>query len=116
MKYNNDAVITDGSMAGDLTSATVPVEYNWGVGFQITWSGSSPVGVIYAEASCDDLRGTASSATNWTELSGTTLNVSGNTGSLVMQLVDLSVSAVRLIYDRSSGSGTMQVRAITKGW
>lgn len=114
--YNNKLVLDGGNMgSASVASETVPIQYNIGVGFQLIWSGSSISGSVKVQASCDDLRSQSATVTNWTDLSGTTVSIASDSGSLIMQLVDLTVSAVRLVYTRSAGTGSLDIRAITKG-
>lgn len=117
IKYANRQIVTAGDLSADITSLYVPIEYNFGVGMQAVWTGTSPVGVLKIQGTCDDTdAGRADAADlNWTDLSGTNYALSGNAGSFIYQLNDLTLSAVRLFYDFTSGTGTLNVVSVTKG-
>lgn len=114
-------VITDGSMADDITSIVTVVQKISIVSYTISWSGTSPVGTLAIQVSNDyKLRpdGTVADTGNWSSIPfngsvaatpALTLAVSGNTGTAnLASLHSCSAYAVRLFYDRSSGTGTLQ--------
>ncbi len=106
------SVITNGNMAGSLTSAVTVIQNVSMVGYTISWAGSSPVGTMSVEVSNDysqNADGTVRNAGHWVALtlSGGT-SVSGSTGTGFIDIDAVSAYAIRLIYTRSSGTGTMQ--------
>lgn len=99
-------IITDGSMTGDITSSEISVTHSprakaiFEYCVQAVWSaGSSPLGTLKLQASIDN--------SNYVDISGTTVGVSGNTGSVIWNITNHSYKYLRLIYTRSSGSGTL---------
>lgn len=89
------------SMAGDVTSATTNVDQLDFVAFDVSWSGTSPVGEIFVD-------GRNGSDLPWQTVSfGVSVAVSGNSGSHRLQLEEEGFSEVRLRYVRTSGTGTL---------
>lgn len=106
------SVITNGDMsAGPLTSTPLVIQQLTLISFQATWSGSSPVGTLQVQISNDfALKGDGSvrNSGTWTNL-GSTVAVSGNSGSLEIPLVNVPSYAIRIVYATTSGTGTIQV-------
>lgn len=105
-------IITAGDMSlASLTSTTLPLQFEDNVGLQFVWTGA-PVGTIAVQVSLDQ--------TNWTDIPSTafvgTYPVPGTTtspGYLDMAL--LSAAYMRVIYTRTSGTGTLNLMAVAKG-
>lgn len=99
----NENIITTGSMASSITSTSYDVSEVNNVAVQAVWSsGSTPVGTTTLEASLDD--------TNYTEITDSSLAVSGNSGSNFYNIQDPGYRYLRLKYNRTSGSGTLNVK------
>lgn len=78
-----------------------------GYSIQAVWSaGSTPVGVLKLQSSND--------GSNWNDISGATANVSGDTGSAMFNVTDAYYNQVRLVYTRTSGSGTINASLVSK--
>ena len=111
-------VITDGSMAGSLTSDVTIIDNKSIVGYDISWSGTSPIGTMSVEVSnsySQNADGSVRNSGNWTTLTLTsTPSVSGNTGHGFIDLDITSAYAIRLVYTRVSGVGTMQAYVTAK--
>lgn len=110
LKFQN---ITSGNMALTSVTSTVSNILNLdNIGFEATWSGSTPIGVISIEVSIDyaqDSFGNVTNSGTWTALSFTpTPAVSGNTGSLYIDMNQLSAPWLRAKYTKTSGTGTIQ--------
>lgn len=104
-------------MAGDLTSLVTLLPQLTRGSFQVVWSaGATPVGDLYLQGSDDyalDPGGTVQNAGTWTNMdvsvAGATVSavpISGDSGSAIIEFTT-GVNAIRLFYDRSSGSGTL---------
>jgi hypothetical protein len=120
-RYGPYQIVVDGNMNANITSAViikVPISR---LNFQVTWSGTSPVGTIQVQTSIDYLQnvdGTVRRAGSWNAMpfllsTGalvTSLSVSGNTGIGTVDL-ESGAYAIRVLYTRTSGTGTMQVWA-----
>ncbi len=113
-------VIDAGSMAGSLTGLATVIQKTSIISYQFVWTGSSPVGTVGVEVSNNyslDPTGNISNAGTWTTyyfLIGagtyaTSIAVSGASGSAIIELPNIGFYAVRAIYTRSSGTGTLDV-------
>lgn len=120
-------VIDDGNMADDVTSDVTVIQKISLISYTVSWSGSSPSGTLAIQISNDyklGPDGSVSNAGNWSSVpfngSGAatpalTLSVSGNTGTANLSTVHSnSAYAVRLFYDRTSGTGTLQAHICGK--
>ena len=109
-------VINAGSMAGNLTSSPTILQSLTRVAYSIVWSGTSPVGTLSIQGSGDysvDSTGTVLNAGTWTTMTfyvngaaATSAPVTGNTGNGIID-ISTAVYAIRLVYTRASGTGTM---------
>jgi hypothetical protein len=102
----NNSVVSNGDMSADITSSVVDVSEIKSIAVQASWSGSSPVGTLHIQASLDNV-----TYTNLTAGS----SISGNTGSVVVNYPDYAFKYVRLFYDVTSGTGTLQCSIAGKG-
>lgn len=116
-------VITNGSMTADITSLPTFLAQKTRGSYEISWSGTSPIGTISLEGSdsysLDPVGGTLNSGI-WTTMTvsvgGTpmdTIPVSGNTGSILIDF-NTGLNAVRVFYDFTSGTGTMNALITAK--
>lgn len=113
-QFNPYSVITNGDMSGSLTSAVTIIQKLSMLSYDIAWSaGSTPVGVITVQVSntyTQDGSGVVVNAGNWSTLVlSSPLNVSGNSGTLFVDIDQIGAYAMRLVYTRTSGSGTLNV-------
>lgn len=111
-------VIVNGSMAGNLTSTPTILQSLTSVGYSLSWTGTSPVGTVSIQLSNDyalnpDGRTVENSGT-WTTMTVsyngsnvTTVPVTGNTGTLYIDITKTAGYASRLIYTFTSGTGTL---------
>lgn len=105
-------IIINGDMSlASLTSITVPIQWEDNVGMQFVWIGS-PVGTLAVQVSLDQI--------NWSSIPTTafsgTYPVPGTTtspGYLDMAL--LSAAYIRVVYTKTSGTGTLNVLCVGKG-
>ena len=113
------AVVTNGDMSGSITSAVTIVQQLSMISYGYSWSGTSPVGTISIQASNDysvDAGGTVKNAGTWNTLtveSGgsavSSVALTGNTGNGLIDVVQTAGYALRTVYTRTSGTGTLQV-------
>jgi hypothetical protein len=112
------------AMAGNLTSKISNLEFIKYVTYGISWSGTSPVGVLTVEVSNDyevNNAGGVVNAGTWNALpfsdaTGaivTSVAISGNSGNGAISIGPTSYAFIRLVYTASSGTGT--ISALTKG-
>jgi len=97
------------SMGATITSAATSVKNMDKAGILVEWSaGSTPVGVITVQARF-------SPTGNYVDLDfGSAINVSGNSGSHQIRLDELPFQDIRVVYTRTSGSGTLNVTVVIK--
>lgn len=106
------SIITNGAMTGNLVSTVVPIQFQDNIGLQLAWTGS-PVGTFSVEVSLDQV--------TWATLptaffSGSTYPVPGTTSSPAwLQLNQCPAAYLRVVYNFTSGSGTLNVLACAKG-
>lgn len=106
------------SMAADITSAATLLQSLTMVNYALSWTGTSPVGTVAVQASNDCLvssEGGVSGGT-WNDLpldlngvTVTSIPLTGNTGKGMIDVDGLGAYAVRLFYDRTSGTGDLTV-------
>lgn len=100
-------------MAGNLTSEVTIIQKLSMLSYDISWSGTAPVGVITIQVSnsySQNGDGTVRNAGSWTTLSlSSPTNVSGATGNGFIDVDATAAYAMRLVYTRTSGTGTMNV-------
>lgn len=112
-------VISNGDMSGSLTSAVTVIQKMTMMSYSYSWSGSSPVGTVSVQVSNDyelNPDGTLKNAGTWNTIffldsSGTVVTsfaVSGNTGNGGVDVDQTGFYAIRTVYTRASGSGTLQ--------
>lgn len=117
-KFSPSPVITNGSMAGNLTSLPTILNQLSLASYGASWSGSSPVGTVSVQCSNDYslyANGTVNNAGTWSTITityggspVTTVPVTGNTGSVFIDVGLTAAYAVRLIYTAGTGTGTLQ--------
>jgi len=101
----NLKIIDAGSMASaTLTSQIIDISEVSCFAVQSVWDGATPIGTISYQASLD--------GTNFTEISNA--SVSGNTGSLLLNVVNPGYVSFRTVYTKTSGSGTLNIRMSAK--
>jgi len=113
-----------GSMGANITSAPFVIQLVSMFSLEVTWAGTSPVGVLNVQASNSyslDAVGNVKNAGIWTNM---TVNVggspvvdfaiSGASGSIFIDIGQTSAYAIRCVYTRTSGTGTMSVLLVGK--
>jgi hypothetical protein len=118
-------VVVNGDMSANITSTPTIISNLSRLSYGISWSGTSPVGTLSVQASNDyalnpDGR-TAANAGTWntlTFMSGgsavQSIAVSGNTGNGFIDIGPCGAYALRLVYTKTSGTGTLQATVVGK--
>ncbi len=103
-------IVNAASAAATVTSGSTSIRFLDNVGVSVQWSGgSSPVGVYTVEASVDGLI--------WKTLAddaATTASVSGASGSYLLKFSNCAFDRLRVVYTRTSGSGTLDAYIMGK--
>ncbi len=109
----NYTIIPATNIATDptITSAVTAIAFMDNICIQFVWSGTSPVGALDIQGSAtyqQDELGNVIKAGTWTSITlSPTPAVSGNTGSWLVDMNQLSFPYIRAVYTRGSGSGTL---------
>lgn len=88
-------------MSGSRTSNITTVQYMDNVGIVVNWTGTSPVGTFTVEVSNDNF------LTSSTLDFGSTITISGNSGSHLIDINQLPYGYIRAKYNFTSGTGTL---------
>ena len=104
-------VITNGNMAGSLTSVVTVIQNTSMLSYAMVWAGTSPVGQISVQVSNDysqNADGTVANAGTWSTLPlSASTSVTGNSGVGFIDIDLISAYAIRLVYTAGSGTGTL---------
>ncbi len=99
-------------MSGNIISDVTIIDNLSMIGYDISWAGTSPVGSMSVQVSntySKNADGSVRNAGNWTTLTlSSTTSVSGNTGNGAVDVDATGFYAIRLVYTRVSGVGSMQ--------
>lgn len=98
--------ISGGDMSADITGPAQDLSYIIGYSVQAVWSGS-PVGNIIVQCSNDGI--------TWKDITSTTTATGGGAGSVILNIVDAMYKKSRVIFSRTSGTGTLNVVLMAKG-
>lgn len=105
------SVVANGDMSqASVTSAPTIINYVSGVSYDITWTGT-PTGSFSVQVSntySENPDGSVRNAGNWANvIISPAVNAAGSDDNAIINLAGLETYAVRLVYTRSSGSGTL---------
>lgn len=109
--YNEPhSVITTGDMSTSLTSEVTVLKQKTGAGYDIKWTGA-PVGNFDVEISntySKDAAGNTKDPGNWTPVTlSAPIAATGVPDNAFINLAGLEAYAVRLVYTRTGGAGTL---------
>lgn len=110
--------MTDGNMASSLSSIGIDLNQTVMYSIQAVFSGS-PVGTLKLQISNDIVpvapvagnpvgSNPAANVVNWTDYTGSSTAVSA-AGNFVWNVFDVGYRWVRVVYTRSSGTGTLNI-------
>lgn len=98
-------------MSSNIISAVTVIQNTSMISYDISWTGTAPVGVMSVQVSntyTQNADGSVRNAGNWTTLTLTSPpSVSGSTGNGFIDVALTGCFAIRLVYTRTSGTGTM---------
>lgn len=111
-------VLNAASMATSLTSAVVPITGQDNIGIQLHWTGA-PVGTFDFQISSNhlqDSQGAVIQAGNWISLPlDPAIAAVGAPDEAYVDLNQMSAQYVRVVYTRTSSTGTLDVYVVGKG-
>ena len=115
MRIKNISVFNAADMGASLESTPVYVGHIYGWALQGSWSGTSPVGDIKLQVSCDEGRTEEdpTGVTNWSDTD--TVNVAANSGAFFVNKDGQYARWVRVVYTRTGGTGSVTARLNIKG-
>lgn len=104
---NTKQIVTSGDMSGNITSDTIGVERLDNVGIQLQWTGT-PTGDFFVDARIHE-------DAPWTELSiSPSVAASGSASDWLISLTQIPYSELRVRYERSAGTGTLEAWLMAK--
>lgn len=112
MRVYPEQILTNGSMAGSLTSSQINMTSYWGgcVSCVVTNS-SAAAGTLSLQGSGDGIN----YQTLTSNATPTTLTVAGN-GTYLFDVTTTGVQFLQLIYVPSGGTGTLNIKIYMKGY
>lgn len=102
----NGLILENGDMSGNLTSTTIDTSRVSSVVFYASWTGS-PAGTLKLQVSID--------GTNYVDLPDSPVIVSG-ASDFMWNVTDTNYDQIKLVYQATSGSGSLNVKANIKGF
>lgn len=81
------------------------------ISYDISWAGSSPLGIIAIQVSntySQNADGSQRDAGDWVTVPLANANISGSSGNGMLEYRLAGAYAVRLLYTKTSGSGSLQ--------
>lgn len=111
-------VINAVSMGSNITSSAIEVKNQDNVGLQLVWTGA-PVGVFSVQISLnhkEDLEGNIVVAGTWATLPlSPSIAAAGSADNAYIDINQTSAQYIRLVYTRTSGTGTLDAYIDAKG-
>lgn len=99
-------IVTDGDMSSNVTSNVVDLSITNGYAIQAVWTGS-PEGNLKLQISNDEA--------TWTDVAESVVATGGTSGSTVWLEPTAMYDKVRVVYEATSGSGTLNIKMNGKG-
>ncbi len=88
------------------------------ISYDVSWAGSAPVGTMVVQVSntyTENADGTVKNAGSWTTMPLSVVpSVSGSSGNGFIDIDVTAAYAIRLVYSRVSGTGTMNATITAK--
>ena len=111
-------IFNSASMATSLTSPVVEIRNQDNVGIQLHWTGA-PVGDFDFQISSDhaqDSQGNVTNAGNWVSLPlSPAISAAGSADDAYVDLNQMSAMYCRVVYTRTSGTGSLSGVIVAKG-
>lgn len=99
------------SMNSSFESSQMSVLNFIGYALQLTSTGS-PVGTVKIQISCDEM-GLIESSSSWNDLDDSSVAISAS-GVITYDVADAFYTKIRVVYTRTSGTGTMTAKITRK--
>lgn len=108
IKIKQEAILDLESMAASFESEAIDILYFRGYSISLIFTGS-PVGTAKLQISND-----TEEPSNWVDLTDSSVSIT-EAGSIVYEVTESFSSFVKVVYTRSSGSGSMSGNITAKG-
>lgn len=112
MRINNKKLIDNVSMGASINSAAQQLDHIYGFSIQLVFTGT-PNGSFKMQCSNDDVE-TGSQVVNWTDVANSAQAITA-AGDMIYNYDGSHFKWVRLVYTRSSGTGTLNGQIYIKG-
>ena len=112
MKFANEKIISAADMSSSFSSDAILLDQIYGYSFQAVFTGT-PNGVFKLQCSNDDVK-SSSSVVGWSDVGSSSQAISA-AGDLFYNIDAAHYKWVRIVYTRSSGSGSCDVVYFAKG-
>lgn len=110
--FSPASVIINGDMSASITSKVTIIQNLSMVSYDISWTGTAPVGVVTLQVSntyTQNSDGSVRNPGNWTTVVlSSPATVSGTIGNGFIDVDANAAYAVRIVYTPASGTGLMQ--------
>lgn len=107
MRVNGSTIIVNGNMASaTLTSDVGELEQGFGYSVQAVYTGA-PVGTLKLQASLDQV--------TWIDVADSSQSIAA-AGSFLWNVSDVQYPWTRLIYTKTSGTGTLNAQLFYRGF
>lgn len=104
------SVVTNGDMSASITSQVTVIQRISGNSYDVSWTGA-PVGTFSVQISntySENVDGSVRNAGNWATVTlSSPITAAGSPDNAMINLAGLECYAVRLVYTRTSGTGTL---------
>ena len=101
-------IVTDGDMSANITSPSVDISNVDDISIVYDWVGTSPIGTLIVQVKNGD--------SPWSQLDiSPPASVLNNSGNNNIQITNVSFKELRLAYNHTSGTGTLNAYLTGKG-
>lgn len=111
-------VITTTSMGATITGDPIEIKNQDNIGIQLHWTGT-PVGAFSIQISSNyrqDIEGNVQVTGNWVTLPlSPAITAAGSADDAYIDLNQMSAMYMRIVYTRTSGTGTLDAYVVAKG-
>lgn len=114
MEYETKNLVVDGAMTGVAVINSLPIDLSSKskFSFQVSYVRSA---AILAGSYKVQISNEPGDVANWVDLAGATGTVTDTaTGSEIKSFVDVAYRSARVVYTNSTGTGVLQIKAISK--
>ena len=110
-RYKEEIILSGQSMAASFESDQINILYFKNYSLQYTFSGS-PADTVKIQVSNDEM-GVTSASSSWDDLDGSSYAISA-AGTLTQNANEQNYGKIKVVYTRTSGTGSMTVKLVAK--